>query len=163
MTSAQAFGLLPGCALHRVATRDRDELLTLLAAAVVENGHGRPSLPAAVVERERRYPTGLPTAIPSAIPHTDAVHVLHAGLAVATLAEPVLFGQMGGSGEELPVQLVVLLCISDPRTQVEALQQVLGRLGDQAAVAKVVGHSDPETFGDAVRSWLNHAAPIQAR
>lgn len=159
MPEEVALELLPGCALHRVTARDSDELLTKMAAAVVENGHGRPSLIDAVRAREQKFPTGLPTPVPSAIPHTDAVHVLHAGFAVATLAKPVTFAQMGGAGEQLAVEIVVLLCITEPGDQVGALQRVLARLGDGAAVASVVGHADPATFDSAVRSWLGADRP----
>ncbi|MCB0910869.1 MAG: PTS sugar transporter subunit IIA [Propionibacteriaceae bacterium] len=155
MSEEVAPELLPGCALHRVTARDSDELLTKMAAAVVENGHGKPSLIDAVREREHKFPTGLPTRVPSAIPHTDAIHIIHAGFAVATLAKPVMFAQMGGSGEQLPVEIVVLLCITEPAEQVGALQQVLAKLRDDAAVEAVVGHDDPATFAAAVQNWLD--------
>jgi len=160
MTAVAGLELLSGCALHRVTARDREHLLRMMAAAVVENGHGKPSLVDALVERERRFPTGLPTPVPSAIPHTDAIHVLHSGLAVATLAKPVWFSQMGGSGEELPAQIVVLLCITHPAEQVGALQLVLARLSDQSPVEAVIGHADPSTFDSAVRSWLANTGTI---
>ncbi|HEY3338158.1 MAG TPA: PTS sugar transporter subunit IIA [Propionicimonas sp.] len=154
MTAVAGLELLSGCALHRVAARDREHLLRMMAAAVVDNGHGKPSLVDALVERERRFPTGLPTPVPSAIPHTDAIHVLHSGLAVATLAEPVTFAQMGGSGEELLARIVVMLCITHPGEQVGALQLVLGRLSDQAPVEELLDHADASTFEGAVRDWL---------
>ena len=160
MTAVAGLDLLSGCALHRVAARDREHLLRMMAAAVVDNGHGKPSLVDALVERERRFPTGLPTLVPSAIPHTDAIHVLHSGLAVATLAEPVMFAQMGGSGEELPAQIVVLLCITDPGEQVGALQMVLARLSDQSPVEAVISHADPSSFESAVRSWLADSGTV---
>ncbi len=162
MSAEVALELLSGCALHRVTARDSDELLTKMAAAVVENGHGRPSLIDAVRAREQKFPTGLPTPVPSAIPHTDPVHVLHAGLAVATLAKPVVFAQMGGAGEQLAVEIVVLLCITEPGDQVGALQEVLARLGDGAAVAAVTRHDDPATFEVAVRSWLKVGRPVSS-
>lgn len=153
MTGA-ALQLLDGCALHHV-TGDRAQVLTALAGRVVEAGFALPSLPAAVLARENAYPTGLPTPVPAAIPHTDPAHVLQPGLAVASLAEPVEFGLMGGSaGERLAVRLVVLLCVSDPVGQVGGLQQVLDRLGDAQAVRTLVDHDEPSTFETAVREWL---------
>lgn len=154
MTAVTGLELLSGCALHRVAARNREQLLRTMAAAVVDNGHGKPSLVDALLERERRFPTGLPTPVPSAIPHTDSIHVLHSGLAVASLAEPVMFAQMGGFGEELPAQIVVLLCITHPDEQVGALQLVLARLSEQAPVEELIGHTDPSTFESVVRRWL---------
>lgn len=152
--AGQRLELLPGCALHRVEARDAEELLDALAGAVVDHGHAKASLPAAVVDRERRFPTGLPTPVPSAIPHTDAEHLLRSGVAVASLVHPVRFAQMGGSGEHLEVRLVVLLCVTDPAAQVEALQQVLGRLADAQAIERLLAHEDPLTFAAAVADWL---------
>jgi PTS system galactitol-specific IIA component len=140
-------GLLPGCALHRLDADDWEHVLRALAGRVVAQGYARPSLVDAVVERERRFPTGLPTAVPSAIPHTDPEHVLRSGLAVATLATPVRFGV-------LATEVVMLLCVSDAGGQVAALQQVLAALRDGVAVARLAVHPDPATFEDAVRSWL---------
>ncbi len=154
VTGATALRLLDGCALHH-ATGDRDQVLTALAQRVVESGHALPSLAAAVLAREQAYPTGLPMPVPAAIPHTDAQHVLHPGLAVASLAEPVEFGLMGGSpNESLAVRLVVLLCVTDPAVQVGGLQQVLARLGDAPAVQALADHDDPTTFDAAVQAWL---------
>ena len=147
-------GLLPGCALHRLDADDWEHVLRALAGRVVAQGYARPSLVDAVVERERRFPTGLPTAVPSAIPHTDPEHVLRSGLAVATLATPVRFGVMAAAGETLAAEVVVLLCVSDAGGQVAALQQVLAALRDGVAVARLAAHPDPATFEDAVRSWL---------
>lgn len=146
--------LLPGCALHRLAASDWEHVLTALAERVVARGYGKSSLVAAVLDRERRFPTGLPTAVPSAIPHTDAEHIITAGLAVATLAAPVEFGVMGGTGETLQAEVVVMLCVDDPGAQVAGLQQVLGALASAGGVGELIAHSDPATFETAVRSWL---------
>lgn len=150
-----SLGLLPGCALCDVPAADWEEALTRLAGAAVAAGHGRPSLVGAVVERERKYPTGLPTAVPAAIPHTDAVHVLRAGLGVATLREPVEFGQMGTAGVTLPVRFVVMLFVTEPAEQVDALQQVLERLRDAAGVQALLEHTDHDDFEAAVQGWLH--------
>lgn len=152
--SAGGLSLLPGCALHRVRG-ERDDVLTALAEAVIDHGHAEASLTGAVIAREHRYPTGLPTPVPAAIPHTDAEHVRDPGLAVATLAVPVPFGVMGTSGDEqLDVELVVLLCVTDPSAQVGGLQQVLARLGDADSVRTIVEHADPDSFEAAVTKWL---------
>ncbi len=146
--------LLPGCALPQLEADSAEEVLTLLAGAAVAAGHGHPSLVAAVVERERNYPTGLPTPIPSAIPHTDPVHVVHSGLGVATLAEPVEFGQMATAGVVVPVRFVVMLFVTEPAEQVGALQQVLARLADADGVQRLLDHPGGESFAAAVADWL---------
>lgn len=147
--------LLPGCALPQLHASTDEEVLTALAEAAVAAGHAQPSLVAAVIQREKSYPTGLPTPIPSAIPHTDAVHVIHSGLGVATLAEPVDFGQMATSGTTVPARLVVMLFVTEPAAQVGALQQVLTRLGDVEGIQRLLDHAEAEGFDEAVTAWLN--------
>lgn len=149
-----ALGLLPGCALRALAASDAADALRRLAGVVVDAGHAAGSFVDAVVARERRFPTGLPTAVPCAIPHTDPEHVLRAGLAVATLAEPVSFAKMGMPNQQIDVRLIVMLCVTDPQAQVASLQGVLGRLRDVPAIEALLAHDDDATFPDAVSSWL---------
>lgn len=155
----ESLHLLDGCAVHRPAAATWQEVLDRLAQDALAAGHVRPSFPAALLERERRYPTGLPTEVPSAIPHTDPEHVLRPGVAVAALAAPVPFGQMGTPGTTVPVRLVVLLCLTDAGAQVGALQALLARLRDTPAVQALLAQDRPGDFADAVRDWLGASRP----
>lgn len=60
-----------------------------------------------VLEREATYPTGLPTEPPCvAIPHTDHKHVRHNAIAIGILPEPVVFADMGGDPDPVPVRVI---------------------------------------------------------
>lgn len=146
--------LLPNCAFGAVEASDWRELLTLMGERLVAAGHVEPSFTAAVIQRETDFPTGLPTPVPTAIPHADPVHVKRPGVAVATLAHPVEFAEMGGSGELLAVRAVVMLCMTDGQTQVDALQAVLVRLGDQPAVTELLAAGERPGFEEFVAGWL---------
>ena len=149
-----SLGLLPGCAWPQVTAAGWRDLLTQLATWTEAAGHVWPEFTMAVIEREERYPTGLPTPIPTAIPHADPGHVIHAGVSVATLARPVAFGEMGGSGEQLPVRAVVMLCMTDGKTQMDALHAVLTRLTDENAVAELLAAGQRPDFDRFVAGWL---------
>lgn len=75
--------------------------------------------------RELEHPTGLPTKpFCIAFPHADAAGVCSSALALATLAKPVLFRNMGDPDEELPVHLVLMLANRDPEEQVRTLRNL---------------------------------------
>jgi PTS system galactitol-specific IIA component len=92
---------------------------------MVALGYVKSTYPDAVVAREGEYPTGLPTdGAGVAIPHCDASQVIVPTLAVATLAEPVLFGAMGGGPAQVPVEVIIMLAINDPSAQLDVLRQI---------------------------------------
>lgn len=156
----EPLGLLPNCAVGGLAASDAEGVLTALADRVVAGGFARDTFPAAVLRRERRYPTGLPTEVPCAIPHADPGHVLRAGLAVAALAEPVAFGKMGTPGQQVRARLVVMLCVTDATQQVGALQGVLACLRDTPAVEAMLARQAEESFDRHVTRWLAGGGPL---
>lgn len=132
-----------------------EAVLRALAARLLASGAVTDGFETAVLERERKYPTGLPTVIPAAIPHTDPEHVIEPGIAVATLREPVDFGEMGGSGDAtVPVRLVVMLVLREAHAQLDALQHLIQALQDEAAVGTVLEATDDADLEQRVRQWL---------
>ena len=111
--------------LVRPQVADRDELLTLLADSGLARGYVGEGFREALLEREASFPTGLPTPLTSAIPHADTRFVRRPGLVAALLGIPLRFGEMGGAGREVEVELVVLLLVDEPQAQVQVLSQLL--------------------------------------
>lgn len=107
----------------------RDEALTAMANRFVTLGICKETFPDAIIERESKYPTGLPTVVGTAIAHCDAGHVNEPAMGVMTLANPVEFEQMGG-GDPLDVSIVFMLAVVDPKEQVPLLQKVMGVMQD---------------------------------
>jgi PTS system galactitol-specific IIA component len=85
-------------------------------------------------------PTGLPLGgtINAAIPHTDIIHVVKPGVALATLKHPVIFKNMIKPEEDVSVQLVFLLSLNHPKSQVEILQEIAGVLQKPETVEKLI-------------------------
>lgn len=125
-----------------------------MAARLVEAGHVGPGFTEAVLARERTYPTGLPTAMGTAIPHTDPEHVIHPGLAVATLKWPVPFGEMGGGPRTVDVSLVVMLVLKDAHGQVLSLQQLMAHLQDVEGVQGLLDAPDDAQLRERAEVWL---------
>lgn len=101
------------------------EIETFLADQLYENGYVKDGYKKALLEREQKFPTGLPSSQPAiAIPHTNADLVNKTTLAIATLKEPVEFKNMGNTKEDIPVRIVIMLVIAEPHSQVKMLQKV---------------------------------------
>ncbi len=116
--------LVPELCFVGVEVADGEAALRILASAAVENGFAHDSFVEAVVERERKFPTGLPLPTPVAIPHTDPHHVIRPALAALVPTRPLTFGELGGQDRTVDAELVLMLLVTDPREQVS----LLGRL-----------------------------------
>ena len=129
--------------LHSEA-QDKTEVLTELGNLLFQTGYVRESFVEAALQRESQMPTGLPLEgrYNAAIPHTECEHVLKAGLALATLAKPVIFQNMIQPEEGVPVQLVILMALDQPKSQVEMLQEIAGVLQNALVIEKLMEARD---------------------
>nr|UWI48891.1 PTS sugar transporter subunit IIA [Clostridioides difficile] len=80
----------------------------------------------AVLEREKTLPTGLNIGeMCVAIPHTDSQHVNESNVAVGILKNPVKFNSMIDPTDKLNVELVFLLAVKNPDSQVKLLKDLM--------------------------------------
>lgn len=115
------------------------EVLDYLALQLLKQEYVKPEYVSTVKERELEYPTGLPSSEPGiAIPHANNELINKTTLAVATLKEPVLFKNMENKGEDLPIQLVIMLAIKEPHGQIEMLQKVVNIIQDEPLRKQIV-------------------------
>lgn len=130
------------CATSLDATSAIDALKKI-ATHGYEQGFVEQSWLAAVVDREKEFPTGLPTPIPVAIPHTDSIHVRTDGIGFFRLAHPVSFGEMGSTASNLDVSIIIPLLITDPKDQVDLLMSVINAVQDVDFMKKLMDTCDP--------------------
>lgn len=79
-----------------------------------------------IKERESIFPTGLCINDYSiAIPHTDPEHVVEQFIAVAILEKPVEFSLMEDNTKTTNVQVVLMLGLNQPHSQIEVLQELM--------------------------------------
>jgi PTS system galactitol-specific IIA component len=150
-----SFAPLAGLSLNGLEASTWEEALSALAYAALDHGYVRDSFPAALVERERRYPTGLPTGLATAIPHADPEHVLAAGLGIARLAHPVSFGEMGRSNSMLDVQLVVMLLVPAAQSHMAALTTVISAVSDETRMHSLLAaHDDQDLEARAAAAFV---------
>lgn len=116
----------------------KEDLLRKLANEFLDEGLVKPSFPQAILDREAVYPTGLPAvAFDIAIPHCAASNVNETSMAVATLAHPVEFQQMGSAEITLHPEVVFMLAIQDPDKQLETLQKIMAVIQDRELLENI--------------------------
>ena len=135
--------------------KTREEVLTYLGQVMVDRGVVYASYPAAVLDRELNFPTGLQFQdYGIAIPHTDVEHVKKAQLAIMTLDQPVDFYQMGTSDVVVPVQVVFMLALKEAHQQLTLLQDLVALLQDSQAMAAICQLPDQSESQEVLRMML---------
>jgi len=132
-----------------------EEIIRKLGGLLYNNRYVKETYINAVLEREKVFPTGLQTtSLGFAIPHTDAVHVLRSAVAVATLTRPVSFKAMDNPNLDIPVHVVMMLAISDPKMVVDTLTKVISILEDHEAIATIQNATTKEEVQHAVQEHI---------
>ena len=132
--------------LMNFKANDAEHVLRSLAEILKEDGSVKDTYFQAMFDRERLYPTGLPTeGIKVAIPHAEVEHVNYSAFAIATLPEPVKFGEMGGAPEDtLDVQIVMMLANADPEEQVRTLRKMVDLFDEPESLEAIMAAKTPK-------------------
>jgi len=97
-----------------------------------------------------------------AIPHTDSKHVIQSAVAVATLTSPVMFKAMDNPEVEIPVTIVMMLAISDPKKVIESLTKVLSILENETAIDKIMRAATRQEIQEAFSAHIRHITEQRA-
>ncbi|MFN2304683.1 MAG: PTS sugar transporter subunit IIA [Anaerolineales bacterium] len=126
--------------------KNAEDVVNVLGECLEEAGFVKDSFVQAALTREKTMPTGLPLQgkFNAAIPHTDIEHVNKAGVALATLTQPVIFQNMANPEESVSVQLVFLLALDQPKAQIEMLQEIAGVLQNPELIERIMSSQDSQ-------------------
>ena len=118
--------LHPEAIVLQMEAETSEEVIRKLGGKLRGLGYVKEDFVEATIERERNMPTGLPLGgnFNAAIPHVDIEYVNKSALGLATLKQPVVFYNMVETDVEVPCQLVIMLALDKPKSQVEMLQRV---------------------------------------
>lgn len=139
MSRAIAELLQPSCILLNQEFDNSEDLLRAVSDKLYRAGLVKETFGQAAIDRERKLPTGLPLAggINAAIPHTDIEHVIKPGLGMVTLTKEVDFQNMVDPQESVPVRLVFVLALEQPKEQIEMLQEIASVLQNPDLVKRL--------------------------
>jgi PTS system galactitol-specific IIA component len=135
----------------RVDATSAEAAIRWLARELHRAGHVAPTFEAAAVQREKRSPTGLPFAGGAvALPHAEPDHVTSHAIAIATLARPVKFREMGSPATQLDVALVIMPALTAKEQAAAGLATLIDALQSSALRAALLDAPD----ADAMRAVL---------
>jgi PTS system galactitol-specific IIA component len=104
------------CIIENLEAVTKEEALSKMCDILLKKGYVKDTFPAAILERERLYPSGLPMeGHKIAIPHTDADHVNESVILFARLANPLEFSSMGDPDEKIQVQLISMFALKEKK------------------------------------------------
>ncbi len=138
--------LHPEVIILQMDAETSEDVIRQLGGKLLKLGFVKEDFIEATLERERNLPTGLPLGgnINAAIPHVDIEYVNKSALGLATLKHPVVFYNMVENDVEVPCQLVIMLALDQPKSQVEMLQSVAEVLQSPDVIEELMAARNPE-------------------
>ncbi len=132
--------LQPSCVLLQQNYDNPEDIIRAISAELFKAGFVKESFAQAAIDREKKLPTGLPLAggINAAIPHTEIEHVVKPALGLVTLNKEVNFQNMVDPTQTVPVRLVFILALEQPKAQIEMLQEIASVLQNPDLVERML-------------------------
>lgn len=138
------------CVVHPPAATAED-VIRLLSQRLCAAGHVTEGFERAALAREKRSPTGLPfPGVAVALPHAEPEHVRTPAIAVATLASPVVFREMGDPASKLSIAVVVMPAFSAKEQAAAQLSSLIERLQDDGLRARLLAAPDAAALAAAL-------------
>lgn len=133
-----------------------EEVLKTVGSLLFSNGYVHDSFIRAILEREEIHPTGLPTkGFGIAIPHTDPEHVVQTRVAVATVKETVSFSMMGNPDVKIPVKIIFMLAVKDPKQQPELLKKLMALFQNEELLQEIGNTQDKQKVNDLLTYYFS--------
>lgn len=133
-----------------------EEAIKMMASEMRSEGYVRDSYCDAVLEREKKFPTGVPEeGLGSAVPHATSEHVIKPSMAIAVLKRPVRFNLMGSPDESADVDLIFMLAAGTPRDHMVALGKVISILMSSEKTDRIRNLADPAEAADFLETEIN--------
>lgn len=116
-----------------------EEFFQNISNILFEKGYVEETFHDAIVEREKKYPTGLEMPkITVAIPHTDVQHIKKPFIFVNKMKENnIEFIQMGTDDLIVHPEFIVVLGIKEPKNQVGLLSSLMNLFDNEEFIARI--------------------------
>ncbi|AVK49270.1 MULTISPECIES: PTS sugar transporter subunit IIA [Clostridium] len=125
--------------------KDRNELFKMMHDEAFKYGYVESSFLDGLISRESIFPTGIKLNNYSvAIPHTDAVHVKKEFIAIVVPENPIQFKLMEDEKQEEKVNLVFMLGLNKPHSQLEVLRELMDLIQREDLVKQIIRATSQE-------------------
>ena len=125
-----------------IEAKDHTELFTKMAEIFKKKGYIKESYLDAIIEREKKYPTGFEfDGYNIALPHTDAEHVLVQKTVIVRLKKEIKYKEVV-SNKEIPVKLFIMLLVKNGNEQTEILEKLIAIISEKKFYDEVIKAKD---------------------
>lgn len=130
-----------------------DEALHHIGEKMVSDGICHTTYPAALLEREATYPTGIALdGHAVAIPHCEAIHAIEPAIYLIRPEAPVEFQQADDDGT-VRAELIIALIVTNPEQQLTLLRTLFGQLQQPDFIEHLLNASE-DNLAECVNSHL---------
>lgn len=120
-----------------------EEILQNIGKRLSKRGYVKESFGNALIEREKKYPTGLKTyPYAVAIPHTDLGHVNIPCISFVRLKKGVDFHEMVNTSSVVNVQFLFCIALDGEDKQTDILQYIMKIINDEMLMGKLKNASN---------------------
>lgn len=132
--------------VSKLSATDWKEALTKLCDYAVNKGYAKKTLIDAILDREKRCPTGFPVDGHRgvALPHEDEVHAEKPLIMIARPMTPLLFGRIDNAEEEIDALLIIMVIVDDVKRYLNTIEKLTPLLKDIKLVEKMRKVSLPQ-------------------
>lgn len=131
--------------------KDRNELFQMMHDEAFKYGYVEGDFIEGLLSREAVFPTGIKlTNYSVAIPHTEAEYIKEQFIAIIVPEKPVTFKLMDDETKEEEVNLIFMLGLNKPHSQLEVLKELMGLIQKEDVVKKIIASKD----GNEVKNIL---------
>lgn len=146
--------------VYPLMAEDSTDAIRQIGHVMEQQGYIKSSYTAAVLEREKIFPTGLALQNTSiAIPHaTPEGNVLKNGIAVARLAKPVAFHSMEDFDRTTQADLIFLLALEEIHQHLDVLKQLFTTFQQPAVLQALRDACSPDELLEILQTNIKHVA-----
>lgn len=138
----------------KLEVKNKNDLFKVLYEQLNKKGFVKESFLDGVLEREKKYPTGLQLkSFGCALPHTDHEHVIEPAISVAVLENPVIFSSMENPQNEVSVNVVFMLALNKSEHQIAALRQLAMLIQNDSFFGEISKGNNPEEILDIIKNY----------
>ncbi|WP_196594217.1 PTS sugar transporter subunit IIA [Pectinatus sottacetonis] len=130
-----------------IKAQTQKELFTILANPLLNNNFVTSDYLTGVIEREKKFPTGLPTKpYGVALPHTLPQYVIKNSISVGVLKEPIKFKVMGSENDYIDARIIFLLALNENKKQLWMLQAIMNMIRSEKVLTKIATAKKNDVF-----------------
>lgn len=130
--------------MYHTNFQTKEELFKGATEYLVSKGYATAEFEAALIQREERFPTGLPTNPPSAIPHSDGTYANEDVILCILNETPLEFYEMGSNKEKtIQAKTIFILMVRDIVTHLDQLQYIIEKTKNTNIIHRLEESDEP--------------------